>query len=660
MLTDRGLVRPHAPKRAWWPLLWGLALVGPAAGCGEVLLAEDSGVHADSGVTDGDSGIAPDGGATDPDSGAPPDGGDAGAALDAGPDAEVPDSGHEDAEALDSGDLDAGFEDTGPVDTGAQDSGPADVGSPDGGLYTVTLAPTGPGGLTVVGAGVTCPGQCTLSVPAGATLTVQAQPDAQGRLDAWLSPAACVGQGGSCNFSVNSDVTVGAEFVLVDYDLEVRIAAGTGTGVVLAAPSLDCPGACVASYPAGTSVDLEAHGDPGSRFRRWLGDCTGTARTCTVSMSQARLVFAEFESVPQLVSNGQAASLVLGQADFTSQDDGTVITGGRTDFPTHCATDGSRLFLSEYLRKRVLGWNSVPQLSGTSADFALGQNNMVSVVTRPLGQNSLRGPGGLAIFGGRLYALDESARVLVWDSLPAQGSSLPDRVLMQSAWTTAMTGVSADHVASANDLAVSAGRLAVADSASRVLLWNQVPTSGGLVPADTVLGQPTFTSAVGVHPPTASSLGGPSGVALDGSGRLAVADTFNSRILIWNTFPTQNNQPADIVLGQTSFSASAENAGQPTPNAVGLSVPRDVVFTSDSLVVSDYGNQRVVLWTPVPTRSGAPATAVLGAPSLNVLGGNGPSAQALSVSESLCVFGSQLWVVDSGYNRLVRFDLARP
>jgi len=32
-----------------------------------------------------------------------------------------------------------------------------------------------------------------------------------------------------------------------------------------------------------------------------------------------------------------------------------------------------------------------------------------------------------------------------------------------------------------------------------------------------------------------------------------VADTQNNRVLIWNSIPTQNNQPADLVLGQPNL-----------------------------------------------------------------------------------------------------------
>jgi hypothetical protein len=84
-------------------------------------------------------------------------------------------------------------------------------------------------------------------------------------------------------------------------------------------------------------------------------------------------------------------------------------------------------------------------------------------------------------------------------------------------------------------------------------------------PADIVLGQADFTHAVVTDPPTASSLRGPQGVWIQ-DGKLFVADSQDYRILIWNTIPTSNNQPADLVLGQSSFNVGTQAACDPTKN----------------------------------------------------------------------------------------------
>ena len=42
------------------------------------------------------------------------------------------------------------------------------------------------------------------------------------------------------------------------------------------------------------------------------------------------------------------------------------------------------------------------------------------------------------------------------------------------------------------------------------------------------------------------------------NGKLFVADTGNNRVMIWNSIPSKNNQPADLVLGQPNFTTSPQ------------------------------------------------------------------------------------------------------
>jgi len=94
--------------------------------------------------------------------------------------------------------------------------------------------------------------------------------------------------------------------------------AGTGSGTVTSSPAgINCGATCSASYSNGTSVTLTAAAASGSTFAGWSGACSGTAATCSVSMTQARSVTATFNSsgstfTLSVAKNGTGAGTVSG------------------------------------------------------------------------------------------------------------------------------------------------------------------------------------------------------------------------------------------------------------------------------------------------------------------------------------------------------------
>jgi hypothetical protein len=70
---------------------------------------------------------------------------------------------------------------------------------------------------------------------------------------------------------------------------------GTGTGTVTSNLSgINCGATCSASYASTASVTLTATPAANSIFQGWSGACSGSNPTCTVSMSSARSVNAQF------------------------------------------------------------------------------------------------------------------------------------------------------------------------------------------------------------------------------------------------------------------------------------------------------------------------------------------------------------------------------
>jgi NHL repeat len=157
------------------------------------------------------------------------------------------------------------------------------------------------------------------------------------------------------------------------------------------------------------------------------------------------------------------------------------------------------------------------------------------------------------------------------------------------------------------------GSLWVADSGHhRLLGWSVLPTEDNQ-PADVLLGQRSFgdEGRNGRGVAGAATLNVPTGVAACGAG-LVLADAWNHRVLIWLEVPRCHNQPADIVLGQEDFHSIEPNGGREVPAADTLFWPFGVAWDGARLWVADTGNRRALVWDGIPTRSGQKADLVLG------------------------------------------------
>lgn len=204
------------------------------------------------------------------------------------------------------------------------------------------------------------------------------------------------------------------------------------------------------------------------------------------------------------------------------------------------------------------------------------------------------------------------------------------------------------------------GPLFVCDTGHhRLLIWRRPPTADH-APADLLIGQPDFSregrnakGEVG-----AASLNVPTGIAA-ADGILAIADAWNHRVLIWHGFPERDNQPADVVLGQADFTGGLANRGRPVAHADTLNWCYGVALIDGRLAVADTGNRRVLIWDRVPTRNGAPADLVLGQRDLDTRDENaGAAAGALGMRwpHGIVTLGGRLLVADAGDNRVMVWD----
>ena len=159
------------------------------------------------------------------------------------------------------------------------------------GTGTVTSTPSG----IDIGEGETTD---SASFAEGTEVTLTAVAAAGSTFTGWSG--ACSGTE-TCSLSMNADESVTADFALIDtsdYTLTVDV-VGNGEGSVSSEPA----GVDVAvgettgsaEFQAGTEVTLTATVEGGSGFAGWTGGgCSGTALTCTVTVTADTTVTAEF------------------------------------------------------------------------------------------------------------------------------------------------------------------------------------------------------------------------------------------------------------------------------------------------------------------------------------------------------------------------------
>ena len=415
------------------------------------------------------------------------------------------------------------------------------------------------------------------------------------------------------------------------------------------------------------------------------------------------------------LTTGQAARLVIGQRSFTAQEDGASSTllgavGGLAYANDMLVVADSNRVGATPVNHRVLLYRNLSsnlpapkeelpvsddpcQVCTGTADVVLGQQDFESKDLRPASPTTLRSPLAAATDGSILAVADtDNNRVLIWNSIPTANAQPANVVVGQPDFQRTVPNDGQGNVPTAKSLRgpqgvwIQDGRLLVADSGNnRVLIWNRIPTSNGQQ-ADLVLGVKDFTTFVSSELTqerliaSAEILLTPVSVTSDGT-RVYVSDLGYNRVLIWNSFPTRNQQPADVVVGQPDMEARVSNnvtrlcepAGTdvdgttlfPAVCGATLNFPRFALSDGKYLFIADGGNDRVLVYNRVPTRNGANADAVLGQieDNLNLISenfdpGGVSAAGAVRTPQSLAWDGTNLYVSDPFNRRVMVFTPA--
>lgn len=298
-------------------------------------------------------------------------------------------------------------------------------------------------------------------------------------------------------------------------------------------------------------------------------------------LAGAAAVCASGQTSAQVFTTGQAARLIIGQKNFTYADYGA--TNQLIGSPAAVAYANGILWVTDSNR-----------LGSTPDNNRVLRFSDVSTYPSPTADPTISG------------------------STCGVCRGLASLVLGQPDFTTTNQNLAANGMRNPTGVATDGTVLAVADTDNnRVLIWLTLPHANGQ-PADVVVGQTNFTSNATSVPPTQTSLRGPEGVWIY-NGMLFIADSQDNRVLIYHKIPTTNNAPADVVVGQASFTAFVQpdlTASQPSTAANNMQTPVSVSTDGTHLFVSDLGQNRVLIFNHIPTTNGASADVAIGQPDL--------------------------------------------
>lgn len=240
-----------------------------------------------------------------------------------------------------------------------------------------------------------------------------------------------------------------------------------------------------------------------------------------------------FNSIP--TTSDASANVAVGQTAL-NVDPLPACNGTRMQGPASAVIVDDKLIVADTSWNRVLIWDPVPTTSGEAADLVLGQADMSSCTANRGGSvaaNTLSSPRGVASDGDWLLVADRgNHRVLIWTSFPTSDGEAADIVIGQPNMTSATNGIDDATMDSPADVSYTGLQVFVADRGNaRVLIFNDLPASNG-VAADVVIGQPDFdTNSTGT---TQSKFAVTQGVTAIDS-QLFVSDTGNNRFLIFDS-----------------------------------------------------------------------------------------------------------------------------
>ena len=371
--------------------------------------------------------------------------------------------------------------------------------------------------------------------------------------------------------------------------------------------------------------------------------------------------------------------------------------GRELNAPESVALDTSTsppiLYVADTANNRVLAWkNSTGFTNGATADLVVGQRDKLSTSQQGPGRGlstGLAAPVAVAVDAiGNLYVVDAGNNRVVRYPKPftqSGGFLTVDLIIGQPDLNSSQSN-QGQAAPSAQTLALisgstalrsgvvfdSQGDLWISDAGNnRVLRFPASALANGAPndpAADLVLGQTDFTSnsvPSGTTRQTKNALAQPSALGFDAVGRLFIADD-GARVLVFVPGFFSGMSAARIM------GVVVPNAQQPNPPAVGASTlgaqgkpATGIVFVGNTPFVVDGANNRILKydsydkWLPEAAAFSPAATAVIGQRDFSSSKANqgqpDASGSTLNSPAGAAFFGNDLYVADSGNNRVLDF-----